>query len=363
MMTGAILTFLGGSVLIAATGLAASHGSGRAQARQVSVILDLAGAAVLFSALACLLVQFGIVTGPLPALSADFAIDEVRGGVQTMQSVNPLSAIYLLGVFIMAAWFARDLLAVARLTRTAFPVRSGPWADALETALLKTGHPGRTTLLASDQIRSPASAMPGRRLIFVPAANSSDPTFAVSALMHELLHLERRDWLRTVAIRLALCFAWPNPLMWRLSRLSMMVREEAVDEAVCAAGTPRPVYAQMLLAFIRVDAARSSPLVNPASGKRGLERRLRRIAETGEREFSIVWIVSACGLVAAMALATSAAISPPRPSADPAEFRQSRDSVDEELGEIEAMLARYDREIAAIPSQPGEVVRREWTVD
>jgi len=77
-----------------------------------------------------------------------------------------------------------------------------------------------------------------------------------AALVHELCHVKRADFLALVLVRLSLALYWFNPLCWvALSRLKKE-QEKACDELVLRAGLKPSTYAANLLFFKRVAGVR-----------------------------------------------------------------------------------------------------------
>jgi len=100
-----------------------------------------------------------------------------------------------------------------------------------------------------------------------------------SILLHEVLHLCRRDHLVLVVQRVVETLLFFHPVMWWVSRRLSVERELACDDTVLAAGTKPVCYAESLLKvaqFGRSHALQSSLLA--ASGAGGqLKHRVVRI--------------------------------------------------------------------------------------
>lgn len=84
-------------------------------------------------------------------------------------------------------------------------------------------------------------------------------------LLHELAHVQRRDW----AIELITCAVcalyWPNPLVWMLARRLRSESERACDDRVLLAGISPTDYAHHLVEVARtLKAQRGRSLVTPA---------------------------------------------------------------------------------------------------
>ena len=66
-------------------------------------------------------------------------------------------------------------------------------------------------------------------------------------LAHELAHVERRDILWHLVMRIACCVAWFNPLIWRAAKSAFAERERACDDRVLQSGVAATAYGQTLV--------------------------------------------------------------------------------------------------------------------
>ena len=66
-------------------------------------------------------------------------------------------------------------------------------------------------------------------------------------LLHELVHVRRLDAPRQILSRFAASLYWFHPLVWLATRMSVLAREEACDEAVIELGCRPSTYARHLL--------------------------------------------------------------------------------------------------------------------
>ena len=115
---------------------------------------------------------------------------------------------------------------------------------------------------------SPAVCGLFRPVILIPQSlveNFSDEQLR-AVLLHELIHLRRRDvWVNFVQALLQI-FYWWHPLVWLANARIRRVREEAVDDAVMLALAGRR-------RILRADLARSGEArLEPSTGKPGSGR-------------------------------------------------------------------------------------------
>lgn len=104
-----------------------------------------------------------------------------------------------------------------------------------------------------------------------------------TVLLHELIHLRRRDlWVNCVQTLLQIA-AWWHPLLWLANARIRRVREEAVDEAVaCALRDDADAYPTTLLEVAKLTFTRplmTLGLVGILESKHALKQRIRRLLE------------------------------------------------------------------------------------
>ena len=110
--------------------------------------------------------------------------------------------------------------------------------------------PHRAELRIADEIASPVTF--GARPRWC-CCRRNFPTLDARAqdaiLCHELLHVERRDWLFTVAEELVRAVFWFHPAIWWLLGEIQLAREQAVDREVIEMTQARDEYVDALLAI------------------------------------------------------------------------------------------------------------------
>lgn len=86
-------------------------------------------------------------------------------------------------------------------------------------------------------------------VVLLPASIAEELSDAEleAILMHELIHVARRDNLTANLHRLLCCVLWFHPIVWMLDRLLLAERERACDEEVIRLGGAADVYASSLV--------------------------------------------------------------------------------------------------------------------
>ncbi len=102
----------------------------------------------------------------------------------------------------------------------------------------------------SSEIQSPVTFGFRRPVILLPAHFPGlPPAIQHAILCHENLHVERRDWLFTIAEELVRALFWFHPAIWWLLGEIQLAREQAVDQSVVAVTGARDPYVDALLAI------------------------------------------------------------------------------------------------------------------
>jgi len=120
------------------------------------------------------------------------------------------------------------------------------------------------------------------------------------ALVHELEHVQRRDWL-TLCMARAICAAyWFHPLVWIAFRRLAIETERACDDAVLAS-SDAAAYADQLVGLARRMASVRSPLLAMAN-RSDLAARVHAVLDQTQRRGRAGRLTVAMACAAAVAL-------------------------------------------------------------
>jgi len=202
--------------------------------------------------------------------------------------------LYLLaaGVAARLAWLAVGLWRLRRYRRHAVPLENaGVWAE----------------VLLSAEVSSPVTFGWRRPVILLPERFPRlSRTMQEAILCHENLHVERHDWLFTVAEELVRAALWFHPAIWWLLGEIQLAREQAVDWQVVRITQSRDPYVDALL---EMAGARPELDLAPAPlflRKRHLKQRVVEIIREATMSktrwitalaASVVFLTAACWLV------------------------------------------------------------------
>ncbi len=189
-----------------------------------------------------------------------------------------LAALWLGGAFILAGlWWWRHRR-FARLVRAAAPVDLGRERQLLDRLRTRLGLARPVMLVISAQFEEPGVWGVARPVVVLPermADRLTDPELE-AVLLHELVHVARRDNLVSRLSAVLCCLFWFHPLVWWLDRQLLAERETACDDRVIELGSASRTYAQSLLKVLGFGVpARPAALSGAASAN--LRQRVERI--------------------------------------------------------------------------------------
>ncbi len=129
--------------------------------------------------------------------------------------------------------------------------------------------------LLSYEIGSPVTFGWRRPVVLLPARfPEMDSRVQEAILCHELLHVERRDWLFTVAEEVVRALFWFHPAIWWVLGEIQLAREQAVDFHTIERTAARDEYVDALLAVAGVKAHMDLSVAPLFLRKRHLKRRV-----------------------------------------------------------------------------------------
>ncbi len=175
--------------------------------------------------------------------------------------------VYLTGIGAAAIWIGLGYVTAHRLRRTSRTVRAPGVLRGLDRAARDVGYNRRVALRVSPRVPGPSAIGGSHPVILLPAEMLRWPIRELKpVLLHELMHLKRRDlgW-RSLA-QWVCCLNWINPLAHVVYRAFVQHQEVACDGAVLAHGIRPSDYAAVLL---RSAAGSSGRLPGPLAGLRG----------------------------------------------------------------------------------------------
>ena len=192
-----------------------------------------------------------------------------------------LTLAWLTGFLFFVVCWARSSLRLARVVRAGDRMVSSRETEILYRVRSRLLLNQDVAIVTSD--RATAAGLWGirRPTVLLPkgAARRLSDEELEAVMLHELLHVERRDNLAVVLQKSLLALLWFYPLIWLLDKKLFEEREQACDEEVVRLRQSPKTYISGILKVVR--ACVEQQLVGTSSiGGSGLERRIKHLLST-----------------------------------------------------------------------------------
>jgi len=231
--------------------------------------------------------------------------------------MNLAASLLVISVSVSSALFFWLLVRWWQITRQVHHAKISERLAALADEAQKfVGMKFKVQVKLTTNSMSPAVCGLFRPAILIPqslAENFSDEQLR-AVLLHELIHLRRRDvWVNFVQALLQI-FYWWHPLVWLANARIRRVREEAVDDAVMLAlRDEAESYAPTLLEVAKLALNRplaSLGLVGILESRHALRQRIERLVDFRPPRQAGLTLVSLLGILAFTAVAVPMGGSP-----------------------------------------------------
>jgi beta-lactamase regulating signal transducer with metallopeptidase domain len=225
----------------------------------------------------------------------------------TRRGAELIALVWTAGAVVAGLRFVAGLVALRRIRVHATALRRADVADALAAASRLAGLARPVTLLVSTEVQVPMTWGVRRPVVALPAeaAQWSGERLRL-VLLHELLHVRRRDVLVECFLEAVTVAFWFHPAVWLAARQLRLERERACDEAVLDTGARASEYCEHLVEIMR--AAARGPGVVVGAGMAApstLEFRVRALlGDPRPRRFRLRGVVLVVCAVAIYGLGT-----------------------------------------------------------
>lgn len=172
-----------------------------------------------------------------------------QGARPAIPWVAGLALVYLLGLGLCLARTTRRLVATRRLLCAARPVPEGAALSVWRELAERSARRARIRLLETDALRVPACGGLARPAILLPPERLLSRTREGlrAVLLHEIVHLERRDGWTMLLQELFKSAFWFHPAAWWVCRRLDALRELSCDLIVVLRTRRLRSYAQALV--------------------------------------------------------------------------------------------------------------------
>jgi len=207
--------------------------------------------------------------------------------------------VWIAGTLMFLLPHAANLWWLRRLRRNGLP-----WPEMQQRArLLAAEHGVRrpVEVLLHEETPTPLMCGFSRPAIVLPAdARDWSEVELRCAVVHELEHVRRGDWIIQLAARLVSACYWFHPLVWIAWRQLCLEAERACDDAVIE-NAERTDYADQLVSLARrISAAQTQPAIGMAN-RSDLARRISALLDATQHR-------GRAGLLALAATVTAAVV-------------------------------------------------------
>jgi TonB family protein len=249
-------------------------------------------------------VRLTVAQPPMPAVQTTIRAIPATAPVRstaavpaTASTTTLLLAAWITGAALFLLPVAAGLWQVRSLRRSALPWTRGQSLAAVDRrveVLLHESLPGPITC----GILRPA-------IILSHDAESWSDDDLTRAVVHELEHVRRRDWLTQCLARIICAAYWFHPLVWMAWRRLALEAERSCDDAVLRRFEPT-AYADQLVGLAQRLSAAKSPVLAMAN-RADLSTRVTAVLNARQKRgpAGTLSVTLACALAAALVLAVS----------------------------------------------------------
>ena len=246
----------------------------------------------------------------VPAAEWQASPPAVRGGgtppvqpAKTPAFRPGLGTLWLAGFLGVTAWFVIGHLGLARLSRSATPATDEWVADMTHVSVA-----------FSSAVTTPVTWGWAHPLILLPVGAQSWPMERRrAALLHELGHVVRRDYLIQIIASAVCAVYWFHPLVWIAMRRLRIESEHACDDFVLSGGAEAPEYASHLLDVARIARGRrfiahaALDMARPSQ----LEGRVLAVLDSARKRTFVSWRARIVSSLIVMTLLVPFAVARP----------------------------------------------------
>ena len=203
-------------------------------------------------------------------------VTPVTPGRADLDITTVIIVILSVGIVARLAWLLIGMLRLRTIVARATPAAS----LTSMTRELTTALNVRAEVRMTDDLAGPATVGARRPIVLLPPSVLGLSAAVQRAILcHELIHVQRRDWLNTIAEEIWCAVLWFHPVARVIASRVSLAREMVVDEATLRTTCDRRSYAEALLAFSNPQPHMIG--VTPLIGRRTLSQRISLIAQEG----------------------------------------------------------------------------------
>jgi beta-lactamase regulating signal transducer with metallopeptidase domain len=315
------LSLLAKATLILIGGLAVTAFAKTARASARHLVIATAFAALMALPVLIVLVPAMPIDVPVAAASApavrasdpiavtpritDSITTAARGDVPDLSLAEWARIAWIAGTIVFLIPVASVLWRLSMIRRTGLPVA---WHRAELARLADArGVSLPVELLEHEAVPGPMTFGIRRPVIVLPLdAREWSEAELRRALMHEIEHIQRGDWLMQIVARTVAAFYWFHPLVWTAWRRLCLEAERSCDDAVVINEDSADYADQLVTLARRMSAAPSQPMLGMAN-RSDLSTRVTAVLDDRLRRGRAGFTLAAGTVAAAAALVMTVA--------------------------------------------------------
>lgn len=334
------------ATLITAVGLIAAWQARRSRAAVRHALLAASFAALLALPVAAFLVppvRIAVAQQPsVPSPQAEaivptqpYAPMDANAGITSPLSRRTLPPLYDL---LLAGWFAGTAVFLLRMITGLWQVHflrqlGLPWRlgqSVVERIALDAGIHRHVEVLLHESLAAPVTCGVVRPAILLPLdAQAWDAEDLNRAIVHELEHVRRGDWLSHCLARAVCAAYWFHPLVWIAWRQLALEAERSCDDAVLRRSEATTYADQLVKLAQRLSTAGKTPALAMAN-RSDLSSRVRAVLDSrqqrGRAGAILVALASLAAVVAVVAMSPLRMVAAPQQPASAPSPGQSGES-------------------------------------
>ena len=292
-------------------------------------------------------IAFSIPIPVKPAYTINGVTDTVISGrnIQEYSSIidmkTILCIIWIIGIMIVSFIILKSYLSCKKIINQALPIDD----PSLKSWLIKNGFSSNIKLMVSDRIVSPLTYGVFRTKILLPKTmNSDNETQLRYVLLHEKVHIDRKDNVRKILSLVVCCIHWFNPLVWITYVLFNRDVEILCDDRVIKIIGIKKKKEYALTLVDLAEMKNSFFQISNAFGKNAIKERVTLIMK--KRKTTLMGIAVASLLVVGSLSVFAKAYQVPNVDTD-----KKMDSNAQDINEVDPnqevyTVAEYEKEIA-----------------
>ena len=346
------LTILAKATVISLLGLVAGALAVRAQASLRHLVFATTFAALLSLPLVVLVipefpVEFASATeattqpqATSTAVISTAVVEPGSTGPVTPASASPFTgSMPSVGTILLVAWIGGAtflmLSLLLDLMRVRHTRRHGLPSEKLRGLIDRLGVDARirpVDLLLHERIQAPVTFGFFRPVIMLPT-NAEDWSEADlrRALVHEIEHIRRADWVTQIAARIACAFYWFHPFVWISWRRLCLEAERSCDDAVVQTAGHEEYAEQLVTLSRQLSAGTAQPMLGMAK-RSDLANRVASLLDVtrsrGRAGFAAAALAALAGAFIVIPIGSLRAVAQVAPKAPAAEKQVLIDKID-----------------------------------